>query len=203
MNSAETRKKEHLNHGNGFIGSARERLADAKPEPGLVDIFTLDPTHPAYIEFLEFIKDELEQLPFDGSRGTVRRRQDAPAVIDELTGALSDQLERIRAGEAWNPNLPKDLSQTFTAYPNLELFKNIILPGQNPDIGYSVDLGVVFVDGQKSPASVNINRYSIVPTPEAVTGTEDGSISLDLTAGLITLDLNQNDFHVVQELPKR
>ena len=111
-----------------------------------------------YPIFLNFLINELKELPFDNIIGeTICMREDAKEVVDSLVQYLTCQSERIKSKKDWNPDLTL-ISKIYEIQFN-EVFKNIIHPNMGIEgICYSLDLAT---DANDKPLSFTLDRYFV------------------------------------------
>lgn len=177
-----------LDHGPGFLDTARSLLSDAEPAWG--DTYLLQPGNETYLKFLDFFGAELRGLPLDDQVGqTVLMRDDAHNVLDDLTEFIDEQIQLLRTDAQWDEKLSGKLDG-LAEIGKMELFKNIILPEHElSGIGHSVDLGAVGSGSERRLSNVRIRRYAIENSPEGFSGVENGTLDLSVGSGDLYMEL--------------
>jgi hypothetical protein len=151
---------------NNFCDESKKLISDG---------YILNPKSNNYNMFLDFLINELKELPFKDEVGeTIYMRHDAKEVVTKLIDYLSIQSKRIQKNKEWDLSL--DLISPIYNYQFYEVFKNIIPPNTNlKGICYSLDL---VIDGKNNPLRFTLDRYSVQSKKDNVEVYRNGCMDL-------------------------
>ena len=190
-----------LNHGRTFPEDALDLLKntpllfDEALESDIPDTYRLNPGSPEHLALLNFLSEELSQLPKDGGdSNTVLFRKDSPVVVDRLVNFLGNQIQSLGGAEGWQERKVTELEDVAQTSASLEVLKTIIKKNQPGGVAYSLELGASSTaSGNKALYSIVLDRYYLESRNGELYGETNGKIILNLISGQMTIDLGRSE----------
>jgi hypothetical protein len=178
-------------HGKEFLLQALKYLEAEKFKPEYGKNYRLQPGTKAYISFVSFLIEELQNLPFDNQVGkTIKMRSDTEEVIQRLINYIKNKLLEVSKSGKWTKEDLDTIEDIFQEW--LEVFKNEIYPKHNIDgVGYSVDLSASISSDDKYVPSGMILGRRFVSNANGFKVVDHGFLNLSFRTGILSMDLDE------------